>query len=47
MWPRSKHSCSALMPSSFISVSSSMISLNGFAKTVSKTNVRREREYFA
>ena len=46
-WPMSKHSCSGLMPSSFIASSSSMISVNGFAKTMSNTNALREREYFA
>ena len=46
-WPMSKHSCSGLMPSSFIASSSSMISLNGLAKTMSNTNPLREREYLA
>ena len=46
-WPRSKHSCSGLMPSSFIASSRAMISSNGFAKTIENTNSRRLREYFA
>ncbi len=46
-WPRSKHSCSGLIPSSFIASSRAMISSNGLAKTNENTNSRREREYFA
>ncbi len=46
-WPTSKHSCSGLMPSSFIASSSSMISPNGFSKTMLNTNCFFEREYFA
>ena len=46
-WPTSKHSCSGLMPSSFIASSSAMISSNGLANTVWKTNSLRRDEYFA
>ncbi len=45
--PRSKHSCSGLIPSSFIAVSSSTISSNGFWKTILKTKSLRVREYLA
>ena len=46
-WPRSKHSCSGLIPSSFIASSSSMISSNGLANTSLKTKSLRLLEYFA
>ena len=46
-WPASKHSCSALMPSSFITVRNSMIVSNEFSKTALKTNSLRFFEYFA
>ena len=46
-WPRSKHSCSGLMPSSFIASSRAMISSKGFANTAWNTNALRVREYFA
>ena len=45
--PRSKHSCSGLIPCSFIASSSATISSNGFAKTIENTKSWREREYFA
>ncbi len=46
-WPMSKHSCSGLMPSSFITDRNSMISSNGFAKTALNTKSFRRFEYFA
>ena len=46
-WPMSKHSCSGLMPSSFIASSSATISSKGLAKTILKTKSLREREYLA
>ncbi len=46
-WPTSKHSCSGLMPSSFIASSSAMMSSKEFSKTALKTKSRRAREYFA
>ena len=46
-WPASKHSCSALMPSSFITVRNSMIVSNEFSKTALNTNSLRFFEYFA
>ena len=48
MWPRSKHSCSGLMPSSFIAVEQ----LDDLVERVREDRVedellRRLREYFA
>ena len=47
MCPESKHSCSGLMPSSFISLRKVMIVSNEFSNTVWKTNSLRRFEYFA
>ena len=47
MWPESKHSCSGLMPNSFIAVEKVMIVSNEFSNTVWKTNSLRRLEYFA
>ena len=47
MWPESKHSCSGLMPSAFISFRNVMIVSNEFSNTVWKTNSLRRFEYFA
>jgi len=47
MWPESKHSCSGLMPSSFIAFRNVMIVSNEFSKTVWNTNCLRRLEYFA
>ncbi len=46
-WPTSKHSCSGLIPSSFIAPRSSTISSKGFANTAWNTKSLRLREYFA
>ena len=45
--PRSKHSCSGLMPSSFIASRKVMMVSNEFSKTVLKTKSLRFEEYFA
>ena len=47
MCPESKHSCSGLMPSSFISLRKVMIVSNEFSKTVWKTKSLRRFEYLA
>ena len=47
MWPASKHSCSGLMPSSRIAVSSSMIVSKLFSNTALNTKSLRRREYLA
>ena len=47
MWPESKHSCSGLMPSSFISLTKVMIVSNEFSKTAWKTKSLRRDEYLA
>ena len=46
-WPESKHSCSGRMPSSFITVTNSMIVSNEFSNTVLNTKSLRFDEYFA
>ena len=45
--PESKHSCSGRIPSSFITVTNSMIVSNEFSNTVLKTKSFRFDEYFA
>ena len=47
MCPESKHSCSGLMPSSFIALRKVMIVSNEFSNTVWNTNSLRRFEYFA
>ena len=47
MCPESKHSCSGLMPSSFIAFRKVMIVSNEFSNTVWNTNSLRRFEYFA
>ncbi len=46
-WPESKHSCSGLMPSSFMAPRKAMIVSNEFSNTALKTNSLRRAEYFA
>ena len=46
-WPESKHSCSGLIPSSFISVRNSTIVSKLFSKTALKTKSLRRFEYLA
>ncbi len=47
MCPVSKHSCSALMPSSFMAVRNSMIVSKLFSNTALNTKSLRRVEYFA
>src|SRR5688572_32546965 len=44
--PESKHSCSGLMPLSFMAASSAMIVSKEFSKTALNTKSRRRGEYF-
>ena len=46
-WPESKHSCSGLIPSSFIAVRNSMIVSKLFSNTALKTKSLRRALYFA
>jgi hypothetical protein len=46
-WPESKHSCSGLIPISFMAVRNSTIVSKEFSKTALNTNSLRRAEYFA
>ena len=47
MWPESKHSCSGLIPASFIALVRVMMVSKEFSNTAWKTKSLRRREYFA